>query len=101
MFLCVIADVRRQGLFAENDHTRSKMAHLQSMMRERQARRQARREMQGPYMPVHRTASAKALSIPDQTTGPRNTLDSCGGNTTERAMTENCYPSLKQDFLAV
>ncbi|XP_072021066.1 midnolin-A-like [Amphiura filiformis] len=96
-------DIRRQDLFVENDHTRSKMAHLQTMMRERQARRQARREMQGPYMPVHHTASAKAaaMSIPEQTAGPRNTLDSCGGNTTERAMSENCYPSLKQDFLAV
>ena len=72
----------------ENNHTRSKMAHLQEKLRERHARRQARRMTRGPYQ-AHQNCHKHAMFVEK------------GENSKERAISENCYPALKQDYLAV
>ena len=75
----------------ENNHTRSKMAHVQEMLRERQARRQARRMTRGPYSSYQNCHNNTMF------------LEKASGqeNSKERAVSDNCYPALKQDYLAV
>ncbi|XP_033636576.1 midnolin-like [Asterias rubens] len=79
---------KKQFIMQENNHTRSKMAHLQEKLRERHARRQARRMTRGPYQ-AHQNCHKHAMFVEK------------GENSKERAISENCYPALKQDYLAV
>ena len=90
-FVCLFFDAeKKQFIMQENNHTRSKMAHLQEMLRERQARRQARRNTKAPY--PSQQQPQRTTPYAEKATGPENK---------ERAISENCYPALKQDFLAV
>ncbi|XP_038048382.1 midnolin-like [Patiria miniata] len=85
---------KKQFIMQENNHTRSKMAHLQEMMRERQARRQARRNTRAPY---------PGLDLHSQRNYAAHVEKGAGlvENSKERALADNCYPALKQDYLAV
>ncbi|XP_022087230.1 midnolin-B-like [Acanthaster planci] len=84
---------KKQFIMQENNHTRSKMAYLQEMMRERQARRQARRNTRAPY-PGQDHSQRNNASHVEKALSP-------GENSKDRALADNCYPALKQDYLAV
>ncbi|XP_002734487.1 midnolin-A-like [Saccoglossus kowalevskii] len=81
----------KMRLHQENSHTRSKMEQLQTMMRARQMRRKARREMRSPWADMRGCVQADCTDMSSSNVSVDNTI--------EKTMTENCYADLKPGYI--